>query len=152
MTTVAASLQFGMMAADSRGVFYTLGGEQIHAYQCMKLVRLDGWIVGCAGDQEDIDEFMRWLPDRRKKRKKVRDDFAALLLSRKKLMHVTDNTLPDEARGGCMAIGSGGGFALAAMNTMGRISYPPDPRIAVAVACDLDPGTAAPIDFLTWRA
>lgn len=152
MTTIAASLAFGMMAADARTrLISTSTGEDLHAYSSTKLVRLGEWIVGGAGDDVDIDAFLAWLPDRRKRRKKVTDDFAALLLSRTKLIFVTDNGPLESVRNGYMAVGTGGGFALAAMGALARVGHPTDPRIAVEVACEHDTGSAPPIDFLTWK-
>lgn len=151
MTTIAASLDLQMMAADSRATLYTRAGEQLHAYACMKLIRTKDFIVGCAGEQEDIDAFLAWLADRRKRRRKVREDFGALMLSRKDLFFVGDNSEPERVRTGLMAIGTGGGLALAAMNALVRVGHDPDPRIAVEVACEHDPGSAPPIDFLRWK-
>lgn len=152
MTTIAASLELGMMASDSRAVLETRRGAERYAYSSTKLLRADGWIVGCAGDQEDIDAFLAWLPDRRKRRRKVKDDFEALLLSRDRLLYVGDDQAPEAVRKGYMAIGTGGGFALAAMNALLRIGAVADPRIAVEVACEHDTYSAPPIDFLRWKS
>ena len=151
MTTIAASLPLGMMAADARTTLVAKDGTELHAYASTKLVRIGEWIVGCAGDDVDIAAFLEWLPDRRKRRGKVTDDFAGLLLSRTRLLFVTDNGPLESVRNGYMGIGTGGGFALAAMGALARIGQPIDPRIAVDVACEHDTGSAPPIDFLTWK-
>lgn len=151
MTTIAACLSLGMMAADSRAVLETRCGKERHAYPSTKLLRTPHWIVGCAGYQEDIDAFFAWLPDRRRRRRKVRHDFEALLLSRDGLLYANDDEALAPVRVGYMAIGSGGSFALAAMSALHMVGEPPDPRIAVEVACIHDTGSAPPIDFLRWK-
>jgi hypothetical protein len=151
MTTIAASLALRMMAADSRTTLYASDGTELHAYASTKLVRLPGLIVGCAGEQSDIDAFMTWLADRRRRRPKCGEDFSALMLTHDDLFVVHDNAAPERVRCGFMAVGSGGGFAMAALNAMVRVGHDPDPRIATEVACDHDPHSALPIDFLTWR-
>lgn len=151
MTTIAASLSLGMMAADSRATLFMRNGDQSHAYPCSKLIRTQHWIIGCAGDQRDIDQFMLWLSDRRKRRRKVIEDFEALMLSRTHLYFITDDCLPEPVRNGFHAIGSGGGYALAALNAMCKVGVDPDPRIAVAVACEHDGNSGPPIDFLRWK-
>ncbi len=150
MTTIAACLELGMMAADSRVTMYLQSGEQLHAYSEGKLIRNRGWIIGCAGNQEDIDAFLLWLPDMRKRRKKVQEDFTALLLSRKRLLVVDDNSVPREVPTGYMAVGSGGGYAMASLNTMLRTGIPLDPRIAVEVACEHDTQSGPPVEFMCW--
>lgn len=152
MTTIAANLALGVMAADARATLYSrTTGEQLHAFPSTKLQRIGEWIVGCAGNQEDIDAFMRWIHDRRKRRRKVKEDFEALMLSRTKLLYVGDDASPEPVRDGFMAIGSGGGFALASLTTQRLLGLEPDPRLAVSVACVHDTHSAPPIDFLTWR-
>ncbi len=47
-----------------------------------------------------------------------------------------------------MAIGTGHEQALAAMDTMRLLKRRVDPRIAVQVACNRNPGTGGPVDFL----
>lgn len=151
MTTIAACFSLGTMAADTRVVLETRDGRYRHAYCNTKLLRTGHWIVGCAGYQEDIDAFFSWLPDRRKRRRRVRHDFEALLLSRDRLLYVADDEAPVAVRVDFMAIGTGAGFALAAMGALQAVGEPPDPRIAVDVACLHDADSAPPIDFLRWK-
>ena len=147
MTTIAASLDMRMMAADSR---VTVVGPKGFAIPSTKLLRIRDFIVGCAGDYEDIESFLRWLPDQRKKRKKEKE-LSALVLYRNKLFWFTENSEPMFVKSGYMAVGSGGTFALAAMTHMKKTGLPIDPRVAVDVACEHDNNSAPPIDFLTWK-
>lgn len=152
MTTIAASLSRRMMAADARVVVdnKTLGTRVGFTYT--KLVRTRDWIVGCAGDVEDIQRFIKWLRAGGKgKRPKVKREFEALLMSRKELLHVGDDEDPGPVRDGYMAIGTGAPFALGSLTTQMLLGEDPDPRVAVTAACHHDPNSREPVDFLTWR-
>lgn len=151
MTTIAASLPRLMMAADSRVTIENETFDTRLSVGCTKIWRQDGFIVGCAGTTDDIAKFVEWLRDRRRRRARVKSDFEALMLSRTKLYHAADNGVPEEVRGGMMAIGSGGPFALASLTTQSMMGEDPDPALAVAVACHHDPMSREPIDFLTWK-
>lgn len=150
MTTIAASLAVGMMAADSRCTLSSGAGDELFAVPSTKLIRTKDWIVGCAGDQEDIDDFVLWIRKRRKKRRKVKGDFFALLLSRTALLWISDNSEPEAARDGYFAIGTGAQFALAVMSYQHYAGLPIDPRDAVRIACKHDTNSAEPIDVLRW--
>lgn len=155
MTTIAACLASRTMAADSRSVV-TDHAKGDTAIACYKLIRTRSWIIGAAGYEADIQSFIAWARGGRKgKRQKVTHDFEALLLSRTKLLYVSDApgeaTLPEEARDGYMAIGTGSNFALGAMTScrlLGGLNV--DPVHAVQVACQHDPGSREPIDFMEW--
>lgn len=140
-----------MMAADARMTITNQSFGTEVAASCTKLVRTRDWIIGCAGDNDDIAAFMRWVKDRRKPRPKVQCDFEALLLSRRELLHIADNGDPEPVRDGFMAIGSGGPIALGSLTTQLLLGEDPDPRIAVMAACHHDPNSREPVDFLTWR-
>lgn len=151
MTTIAASLSRRMMAADARMTITNQAFGTEVAASCTKLIRTRDWIVGCAGDNDDISRFLAWLKNRRKKRPRVESDFEALLLSRRELLHISDNGEPEMVRDGFMAIGSGGPIALGSLTTQLLLGEDPDPRIAVMAACHHDPNSREPVDFLTWR-
>lgn len=151
MTTIAASVFRRMMAADARMVITNDAFGTHVAASCTKLIRTRDWIVGCAGDTEDISRFLEWLKNRRKKRPKPECEFEALLLSPKELLYFGGAADHEEVRNGFMAIGSGAAIAMGSLTTQVLLGEDPDPRIAVLAACHHDPNSREPVDFLTWR-
>jgi len=152
MTTIAASFTGLIVAADSRVTWYdTKTDTVLHSGQSYKLWRTRRFIIGAAGNDDDIADFKHWLQDTSRKRRwsKV-DPFEALLLSRTKLYYLSDGSALEEVRLPYHAIGSGASFAMAAMNTQHRLTGEIDPALAVLVACDHDPGTREPIDVARW--
>jgi hypothetical protein len=141
-----------MMAADSRMVIRNDSFKTEISTACTKLIRTREWIIGAAGDNDDITRFFDWVRKGRKApRRKVTGDFEALMLSRQELLHFSDDGDPDAIRDGYMAIGSGGPVALGALTGMALVGVDPDPRIAVMAACQHDANTREPIDFLRWK-
>jgi hypothetical protein len=151
VTTIAVSLAACVMAADSRMtvVNETFGTE--FAAPCTKLVRFRDWIVGGAGDNEDILKTFVWWGDRRKRRPRVGKDFEFVALSRTRLLHIVGNSPPEALRNGYYAVGTGAHFALASMTTQALLGLDPDPRLAVQVACQHDMYSTEPVDFLSWK-
>jgi len=154
VTTIAVSLPMLTMAADSRAMIWERKGRALresHAVKCYKLVRTRKYIIGCAGDSNDIAEFLRWTREPLTRRRRTKDDFQAVLLSRTGLWWVDENGPLEVCRTPFYAIGSGSGYAMAAFSAMQRLGAEINPTIAVEVACEHDKNSAPPVDSMRWK-
>ena len=143
MTTIAATLR--MMAADSR----TSWGQI--QFPITKIRRTKMGIIGAAGDNKEISDFMEWAEGKRKAPGKRSAGFEAMVLNKHGLFMWTAEGPGDEVKDGYFAIGSGGDFAMGSLATQRRLGLDMDPRLAVEAACERDAGSGPPIDFLTLR-
>lgn len=136
MTTILADANKGVMAADSR----CLTGD--YASRVQKLVRRGGMVIGTCGLVVDGDAFVEWLcsVDPKKKKPKLDGGFAALVLNDDGLWMY--DACGDKVRiaDGIMGIGSGGKPAHAAYLAGADLVR------AVEIACQLDPGSAPPVE------
>lgn len=152
MTTIAASRTNLTIAADARVTWYdTKTDAMLHSSQCFKIWRTRKYLIGCAGNDDDIEHFRLWLGDVSRRRRWSKQSFEALLLSRTQLFYVSDGSGLSECRVPFHAIGSGAAYALASMNTQHRLTGDVDPALAVLVACDHDQGTREPVDVARWQ-
>jgi len=152
VTTIAACLDTQTVAADSRMVFFdSETDEMLHSAECYKLYKTRKYIIGCAGNADDIEDFLYHLAHPEKRRRKVKEAFSAILLSRKELLMCDDNSPIEPCRASYHAIGSGAPCALASMATMEHLGLEIDVQLAVRVACVFDSNTAPPIDVISWR-
>lgn len=148
MTTIC--YRDGVMAADTR-VTVTCEAGGARAFRCEKLYRVKvkqgrrevPAIVGLAGGSFDGLAFLDWLvgatPEPPQRLIEGEAEFSALVLNKHGLFEYDKWCRPDRVLEKFYAIGSGSKAALGAMH-MGASA-----RRAVAVACRIDPYTAAPI-------
>lgn len=142
MTTIIATRK--EMVADSRTSwdvdYCTTPGKIEVVRRC---------VIGCAGDTPAINKFLTWF---RKPRSEVEpffagtdgdDSFVALALARNGLFLYADSCVPMRIGDEFMGIGSGGGFAKAAMMA-GATS-----ERAVEIACMCDKNSGPPIQRIT---
>lgn len=135
MTTVAASLDFNEIAADSM-----CSGEGVH-YLVTKLRQGKASVYGAAGDWDKILKFYDALETKGDLDSDC--DIEVLELRHDGLWVYEGTVIPARIKNRFYAIGTGAGYAIAAMH-LGK-----SPREAVAIAALFDPGTGGPIDVLT---
>lgn len=145
MTTIAVSRSLRMVASDSA---VTLGNTRVPSFP--KLFREPTFIVGCAGDVGNFPAFVKWLRSDRKAR--VPNDINALLLYRDGriswfMSGPTEHFVTDDY----FAIGSGGSFALGALDALYDMGLMVDPRTAIAAACRRDTNSSLPVLSLRWK-
>lgn len=128
MTTVATDGK--TIASDS-----LQQGVHIDQVVCKKIHRVKGAVVGLAGDVQDGKKFLSWL--RGGDKADLSNNFEALVVDGGVAYHYTDH-IPVNA-GLPAAIGSGAGYAMAAM--LAGCS----PREAVKIAIKLDIGSRGPV-------
>lgn len=134
MTTVAASLDFMEIAADSM-----CSGDDIH-YLVDKLRKGKVSVYGSAGDWDKILKFYEALEGKGELDSDC--DIEVLELRHDGLWVYEGTLIPARLKNRFYAIGTGAGYALAAMH-LGK-----SPREAVQIAALFDPGTGGPIDVL----
>jgi 20S proteasome alpha/beta subunit len=149
VTTICANADIGMMAADS-----ALLADPI-VFSTPKLERIGDVIVGASGDAHACEAIFRWVRAGMKTsrpRFKKDAEFEALMMMRdRRLLYLEPGGSINVIKRGFGAVGSGAPFAMGAMLSMVALGFTPDPRMAATIACDLDPNSKGPIDFLTWR-
>jgi hypothetical protein len=136
MTTIVGDARAGVMVADS---MTSWGGRW---WKSVKLVRVDGGILGCSGDAPDIDKLVEWYRAGKPKRK-PKIDCNGLILRPTGLYAIDSycqETLIDQ---GFFAIGSGGDAAL------GALLAGASPLRAAEIAAEVDTSTDGP--FTAWR-
>lgn len=134
MTTIAADPVSGIMATDSN---VTDGAQK---WSEVKVERIGDTLYGTCGDAVDGDKFYAWIRNGAKGRKPKLDEteFNALALNDQGLFWF-DNKLHPIRHHTAFAIGSGT-LAVRAALLMGA-----DLERAVAVACEVDHGSALPV-------
>ena len=148
MTTIAASLDHGIMASDSK---VTLEHKGID-YPAVKIVRgKGGRLVGAAGHGGDCTRFLKWAAggfnEKEPKWAEVdgeEDSVIGLVMDEKAIYVWTQgDPEPEAISGRFYAVGSGGKAARAAME-LGA-----DPVKAVEIACKVDANySALPVQVL----
>jgi ATP-dependent protease HslVU (ClpYQ) peptidase subunit len=140
MTTIAANRY--AMAADTRVTF----GDS--SYPAEKIFRVDGAIIGCAGDSEAAFIFCDWYPKRAQEPFKLpadlRDGFIALVLTIDGLFVYGGRGKREPVLDEVMAVGCGSALALAAFDTMRALNKALDPQLAVHVAALRNGTTSGP--------
>ena len=105
-----------------------------------KIFNIHGSLVGCAGESQNIRQFVDWMREGRPtKRPKLGANFCALVMTSNKLEYWFEDLIPEPIERGFHAIGSGGNSALGAMKNGADITT------AVRIACEIDPGSREPI-------
>lgn len=135
MTTIVASVKHRSMAADSK---CTVGDL---SFPSVKIYRINGALVGAAGDGAQCHSFLGWLRNQTRKRPDL-DDFEALVLNEDGLFYYERDCIPNPVRRDYHAIGSGAGPALAALicgKTLKR---------AVEIACEVDSQSGGPVEVI----
>lgn len=153
MTTIVACRSTLSLACDSRVTTVDPSTEEpVYATRCFKIWKTRKYLVGAAGTDDDITVFKRWLTDTSRRRRWSGDSsFQAVLLSRTKLFYVDDASDLNECQDDYYAIGTGASFALAAMNTMNRLTGVIDVELAVLVGCDHDNFSGPPALVYRWE-
>lgn len=133
MTTIAADHRSGVMVSDSRCVE---GGTW---FPCTKVFRIGAELVGCAGDVNEWQQWLKWYRAGRKGAMPKLTEFSALILRSEGLYGFGDDGCEMLMERGFHAVGSGHHAALAAL-ILGH-----DAKAAVEVACEVDSGTGGEI-------
>lgn len=134
MTTVAASLDFMEIAADSM-----CSGDDVH-YLVEKLRCGKNSAYGACGDWDKILKFYNALESKGELDSDC--DIEVLEIRNDGLWVYEGTIIPARIKNRFYAIGTGAGYAIAAMH-LGK-----SPKEAVAIAALFDPGTGGPIDVL----
>jgi hypothetical protein len=135
MTTVAASLDFMEIAADSM-----CSGDDGH-YLVEKLKRGKQSAFGAAGEWDKILKFYEAIEKGGELDSDC--DIEVLELRHDGLWVYEGTIIPARIKNRFYAIGTGAGYAIAAMH-LGK-----SPKEAVQIAALFDPGTGGPIDVIT---
>ena len=138
MTTIAASVRFNEIAADSM-----ISGQDTH-YAVSKLRSLRSSAIGAAGDWRHILEFYKRLA--RKKALDADCDISAIELRRDGIWVYESTVIPARIEQDFFAVGTGAGYAIAAMH-LGK-----SPQEAVEIAALFDPNTRGPVHVLKLGA
>ena len=136
MTTIVADKT--RLVSDSR-----VSGNNDIMYESPKLFRVKGVIIGCAGDNESIEAFIKWYGSKKKKPKFKEDSFDALVVTSNGVYTYDETCARDLVLGPWHAIGSGGGAALGALHMGATLEE------AVKVACKVDKYSGEPLQILT---
>lgn len=126
------------VAADSQ---ITMGESK--ALNGHKLVRINGCVVGCAGDVVNIDKFKRWFRDQKQPKPKLSNQFVAIVVAPGGLCTEYFSDLTCTTAQPPHAIGTGSDCARAAM-AMGASA-----KRAVEIARDIDLYTGGTIVEMT---
>lgn len=114
-----------------------------------KVSRVNGCLIGFAGDYEEGQQFLTWFEegcDPKKKPKFKETD--ALVLSDKGLFFYPFQTLkPRKIRSGVFSMGTGGKAAICAYEALDKT----DPAKAVRIVCKHDSGSRLPVRSYTLK-
>ena len=139
MTTIAVSTEFGAMACDLQITYggnvkmktsskiLTIGGEVAES-----LFNCKSALLGFSGNAGSWGAVVGWLSNPQGKPPKIKDIELLMLTSNKEILHSNSLTSWVGIKDKGFAIGSGGAYALAALE-LGK-----SPKEAVAVACKRD--------------
>lgn len=134
MTTIAASLVHKEIAADSM----CSGEDSFYLVEKLRSGKVS--VYGAAGDWDKILKFYDALENKGELDSEC--DVEVLELRNDGLWVYQGTIIPAKLKNSFYAIGSGSGYAMAAMH-LGK-----SPREAVEIAALYDPGTRGPIDVL----
>jgi ATP-dependent protease HslVU (ClpYQ) peptidase subunit len=135
MTTVLADTKLGVVVSD------TNFGDGDTRGQMRKVWRLNGSIIGLAGNLEEFAPFLLWLKEGMQPPGPKLKSLSALMLSSSGLLWFADSTAPIVIQRRYHAIGSG---AMAAMAAHEAMDYE-NPTRAVRIACNHDASSRAPV-------
>ena len=135
MTTVLSDVRYGVMVADSNIT------DSHKVWKCRKVYRINGSLVGMAGNAEEFLPFLVWCRAGMQEDPPKLRSLEALILSAAGLQHYSLSTLPMRIGCGRHAIGSGSMAALAAYEALEFT----DPKRAVKIACNHDAGSRGPV-------
>lgn len=135
MTTIVADKT--RMVSDSR-----VSGNNNIVYEAPKLFKKGSAIIGCAGDNDSIEYFIKWYGSKKRKPLFKDGSFDALVLEPDGLFTYDETCSRDLVLGNFHAIGSGGHAALGALY-MGA-----DLETAVKIACKVDKYSGEPLQIM----
>lgn len=145
MTTIAADLNSGTMAADSQ---VTLEHKGI-TYPAAKIIKRKGMLIGAAGHGGDCTRFLKWAAKNFEEKEpkwddEESDDCVIGIVLKEDGIYVWSqgDPEPEKVEAPFYAVGSGGKPARVAM-LLGKT-----PEEAVALACQVDPYSALPLQVL----
>lgn len=140
MTTIAACPKLGVMVTDSNVT------DTVQKWSERKVERIGDTLYGTCGDAVDGDKFYDWIRRGAKGRKPKLDEteFNALALNEHGLFWF-DSKLHPVPHVEAFAIGSGA-IAVRACLILGA-----DLERAVAVACEVDAGSALPVQVYSLK-
>ena len=143
MTTIAANLK--EMAADS-----CLSWDAEFMLVADKIVVIDHQIVGCAGDEVEIQKFLKWFRNQTPELPEFDTDkdaegFTALVLNEKGLFVYGGTCAANKIIEPHAAIGTGGMVARTELHR-GK-----SPRVAVETACIYDKNSKLPVHRITLK-
>jgi hypothetical protein len=134
MTTIASDAKRGLMAADS------MTSTSDSWWPSTKIHRVEGALIGGAGEAASIRQFVTWYSDgQRMPKPKIADNFCALVLNAEGLFYWASNLVPEPIERGFHAIGSGGNAALGALLAGANV------KRAVEIACLVDTGSGGEV-------
>jgi hypothetical protein len=134
MTTIAADAKRGLMAADS------MTSTSDSWWPSTKIHRVEGALIGGAGESAAIRQFVSWYADgQRLPKPKLADSFCVLVLSKEGLFYWASNLVPEPIERGFHAIGSGGNAALGALLAGANV------KRAVEIATQVDTGSGGEV-------
>jgi hypothetical protein len=96
-----------------------------------KIFRIRGCLVGVAGDNAQIERFLRWFAGSRKKPLEGLGDELEVVVLNKKGIWDYRGSMPDRVTRGVHGVGTGWGFAYAA------ILAGADPHRAIEITCQV---------------
>ena len=135
MTTVVGDRT--RLVSDSR-----VSGNNNIIYDSPKLFRVKDAIIGCAGDNEAIEAFIKWYGSKKRKPKFKEDSFDALVVTKSGIYTYDETCSRDLVLGPWAAIGSGGSAALGALHMGASLED------ACKIACKVDKYSGEPIQIM----
>lgn len=112
------------------------------SFRTVKIVRIGDSIYGGAGDLEEVQFFFEWRRGKEKPEYPDSADFSAIEVNKSGIYLWSTRLCPMIVKAKSYAIGSGGQFAIGAMEAGA------DPIQAIKIAAKHDPNTRAPIEAL----
>jgi hypothetical protein len=135
LTTILADLRSGVMVADTN---FSDGESR---GQMRKVWRINGQLVGLAGNLEEMPPFILWMKDGMEMPGPKIPNLYALVMGKHGLLLYNGSTAPVVVQSKHEAIGTGGVAAKAAFEAMDFTN----PRRAVLIACNHDNGSRPPV-------
>lgn len=134
MTTILCDTRLGLMVSD------TAFSDGQCVGKMRKVWRVNGALVGLAGNLDEFGPFLMWLRDGMQ-HPAPKLSLSALMLSSSGLLHFAASPLPIIVQSRSEAIGSG---AMAAKSTHEALGFS-DPRKAVQIVCRHDQNSRSPV-------
>ena len=117
-------------------------------FKAVKIFRIRGKLVGCAGDNLMITAFLDQMRKGVKKLRPPKDappdekDFSGLVVDASGIHHYDSSFTEDVVLEPFMAVGTGGDAARGALHAGAS------PELAVEIACQIDSGSRGPVQTL----